>query len=182
MPAEHRSDVSGTAVLARWTAFAFAFAVGINIGGALLATVVIFPVWSHSQAAAMAWEGRVDEASFFVVVAPIAMLLAVASFAASWRASPAARRWMRIAPLFYAAFFIITITYFVPEQLAMKGEAGARLPSMELAGRLERWVILNWVRQVFGVTVFLAALHALGLTYCGVMRRTLVVSDAAESP
>ena len=145
--------------------FAFAAVVGINVGGALLASVVIFPVWSVSPEAAAAWNGAVDEARFFVVVSPLALLLAVVTAIVSWRAEPPLRKWMRLSAVLFIAFFVVTMAYFVPGQARMKGEAGAVLPQAELAAQLRTWVTLNWGRQALGVIAFGAALHAAGLSY-----------------
>ena len=149
----------------RFVIFAFAAVVGINIGGALLASVVIFPVWSASPEAAAAWNGVVNEARFFVVVSPLALLLAIVTGIASWWAEAPLRKWMRLSAVLFIAFFVITIAYFVPGQARLKGEAGAVLPQAELAAQLQTWVTLNWGRQALGVIAFGAALHAVGLSY-----------------
>jgi hypothetical protein len=162
----------GSAVqrVALWLSFAFAVGLGVNVGGALLATTAIFPAWSASPQAAVAWTGAVDETRFFVAVSPLVMVLAVATLLASWRAAPEARRWMRVAAVLYILFFVATLAYFVPGQLAMKGEAGALLPPADLGSMLQRWVALNWVRQAVGLVAFASSVHALGLAYAGAAR------------
>jgi hypothetical protein len=153
-----------------WLSFAFAVGLGVNVGGALLATTVIFPAWSASPEAAAAWTGAVDETRFFVAVSPLVLILAVATLLASWRAAPEARPWMRVAAVLYILFFVATLAYFVPGQLAMKGEAGPLLPPGDLGSMLQRWVTLNWVRQAVGLVAFASAVHALGLAYAGAAR------------
>jgi hypothetical protein len=172
--------------VALWLSFAFAVGLGVNVGGALLATTAIFPVWSASPEAAAAWTGAVDETRFFVAVSPLVMILAAATLLASWRAAPEARPWMRVAAVLYILFFVGTLAYFVPGQIAMKGETGALLPPGELGSLLQRWVALNWVRQAVGLVAFTSAIHALGLAYAGAARiretaRT-VDDDAVRQP
>lgn len=145
--------------------FAFTLLMGIGVGGALLTTVVIFPAWTASPEAATSWPNTVNEGRFFVVVSPLLFLLALATLIASWRVAPPLRKWIRIATIIYILIFIVTMLYFVPGQVTMKGEAGARIPVAELGSMLERWVALNWIRQGVGVLAFGAALHALGLSY-----------------
>lgn len=150
----------------RWLLFAFTMLMGICVGGALLTTVVIFPAWSASPEAAAGWRNVVNEGLFFVVASPSLFLLSLATLIASWWAAPPPlRKRMRIATILYIAIFIVTMLYFVPGQVAMKGEAGARMPAAELGSMLRQWVTLNWVRQGVGVLAFGAALHALGLSY-----------------
>ena len=151
--------------LVRWLLFAFTLLMGIGVGGALLTTVVIFPAWTASPEAATSWPNTVNEGLFFVVVSPLLFLLSLATLIASWRVTPPLSKWMRIATILYILIFVATMLYFVPGQLAMKGEAGARIPAAELSSMLQRWVALNWIRQGVGVLAFGAALHALGISY-----------------
>ncbi len=151
--------------LVRWLLFAFTLLMGIGVGGAILTTVVIFPAWTASPEAATSWPDTVNEGLFFVFVSPLLFLLSLATLIASWRVAPPLRKWIRIATIIYILIFIVTMLYFVPGQLAMKGAAGARIPAAELGSMLRRWVALNWVRQGAGVLAFGAALHALGLSY-----------------
>jgi hypothetical protein len=145
--------------------FAYAALVGINVGGALLASAVVFPAWSASPEAAMAWARPVDEARFFAVVSPVVLLLAVSVLVTAQFRGTALRRWMRWAGALYVLFFVITVGYFVPGQAALQGEAAAALAAPELAVALERWVRFNWLRQALGLATFGVALHTLGTAY-----------------
>jgi hypothetical protein len=167
--ADHADDTPSHGGFIRWLLLAFAGFLGLNIGAALLATVVIFPVWSASPEAAVEWQRVVDEARFFVVVSPLVLVLAVATLVASWWVDREVRLWMRIAAASYLVFFAATMAYFVPGQAALQGEAAALLRRQELSASLQRWVALNWVRQVAGLLALGSALHALGLSY--VVRR-----------
>jgi hypothetical protein len=167
--ADHANDKPRRGGFIRWLMLAFAGLLGLNIGAALFATVVIFPVWSASPEAAVEWQRVVDEARFFVVVSPLVLVLAVATLVASWWVDSEVRSWMRIAAASYLVFFAVTMAYFLPGQAALQGEAAALLPRQELSASLQRWVALNWVRQVAGLLALGSALHALGLSY--VVRR-----------
>jgi hypothetical protein len=159
---------------ARWLLLAFAGFLGLNIGAALFATAVIFPVWSASPEAAVNWQRVVDEARFFVVVSPLVLALAVAVLVASVWAGREVRFWMRAAAVLYLIFFVATVSYFVPGQAALQGDPAALLPAQELSGSLQRWVALNWVRQVVGLLAFGFALHVLGLSYTARRERPAV--------
>jgi hypothetical protein len=150
---------------ARWLLLAFAGLLGLNIGAALFATVVIFPVWSASPEAAVAWERTVDEARFFGVVSPLVLVLAIATLVASRWMDRSIRGWMRAAAVLYLLFFAATLAYFVPGQATLQGGVAALRPPQELSASLQQWVMLNWVRQGVGLLAFGSALHALGLAY-----------------
>jgi hypothetical protein len=149
----------------RWVFLAFTGLLGLNVGAALFASVVIFPLWSGSPEAAVAWERTVDEARFFGVVSPLVLVLATATLIVSRWLEPGARRWMRAAAVLYLLFFAATLAYFVPGQAALQGEAAALRPPQELSASLKEWVMSNWGRQFVGLLAFGSALHALGLSY-----------------
>lgn len=155
-PGRTRIDVSHYILLA------FAFVLSINVGGALLATTVIFPVWSASPEAASAWTGLVNEARFFIIVSPIVLLLAVALLLFSGRAPRECRTWIRLSAGLYMVFFLATLIYFVPGQEALQGTAAKELSRDALSHRLQQWIALNWIRQAVGVSALGAALYALG--------------------
>ena len=124
------SDIESTQVhqgAMHWLLFAYTFVLAVNVGGALLATAVIFPVWSASPATAKAWTGVVNEAPFFVVVSPIVLLLAIATLIMSGRAPKQRRAWIRVSTGLYLVFFVATLTYFVPGQAALHGTTGVQL-------------------------------------------------------
>jgi hypothetical protein len=149
----------------QWLLFAYAAGLGINIGGALLATTVIFPVWATSPEAAAAWDRSIDEARFFMLLSPLVLLLAVSSGVVT-RRSEAELRWsMRASAVLYVLFFAATLGYFVPGQAALQGDAAASMAHAEHAELLRQWLQLNWIRQSIGILAFALALHSLGLSY-----------------
>jgi hypothetical protein len=160
----HPTDTEAPAAF-RWVFMAFTFALAVNIGAALLASTVIFPVWSASPAAARAWTGEVNEAAFFMRVSPAVLLLAVASLLMSRRVPVESRRWIRMSAGLYLLFFAATLAYFVPGQEALHGAGGASIADAELSSRLQTWVALNWVRQAVGAFALGAALYALTLSH-----------------
>jgi hypothetical protein len=162
---DHAGDTPRRRAFARCILLAFAGILGLNIGAALFATVVIFPVWSASPEAAAAWQRVVDESRFFMVVSPLVLVLALGSLVASAWVDRGARLWMRTAAVLYLVFFAATMAYFVPAQAALQGHTAAVLPAQELSASLQRWVTLNWVRQLLGLLALGSALHALGLSY-----------------
>ena len=161
----HATDPQAPAGAIHWLFVAFTFALAVNTGAALLASTVIFPVWSASPEAARSWTGEVNEAAFFMRVSPIVLILAVVSLLMSRRASAASKIWIRVSAGLYLLFFAATLAYFVPGQEALHGAGGASITPAELNTRLQTWVALNWVRQAVGVLALGAALHALSMSH-----------------
>src|SRR5687768_2161169 len=153
-----------------WTIFIFAALLGIELGAAAFTSVVVFPVWTASPEAAIAWTPgnpyHMEEGDFFMFASPSVMLASIIALIASWRAAPQLRFWLRIASILFIVIFVWSMVYFVPIQdTTLKGEAGANLPREELASKLRMFASLNYIRIAAIVVSFGCTLHALGLSY-----------------
>jgi sterol desaturase/sphingolipid hydroxylase (fatty acid hydroxylase superfamily) len=139
----------------KWALFAFTFVFGIYFGGGLFEAVVIVPVWSASAEAARYWGSNplsaVEGARFFLVAAPLSALLGLVTLVLGWNAPQPMRFWLRLGMGMFFAMFIATLGFYVPEQLAIKGPTMVReLSDAEIMSRAGRWVMLNYVRAVYG--------------------------------
>jgi hypothetical protein len=155
--------------MAHYVLFAYVVVLGIEVGAGLFTSVVVFPVWTASPEVVIGWKPTMpyfmEEGNFFMFASPTTTVLAVSVLVMSRRLPVAVRPWARWSALIFIAMAIATTAYFVPVQFRMQGDAGARLPRAELAAMLQRFVALNWGRQVLIVGALVAAVHALGLSY-----------------
>lgn len=155
--------------LVKWLILAFAFALGIHIGGGIYETVVVLPVWTASAEIARNWNSNpnfvIDNGRFFIFATPIAGILALLLLVSGWKSPPPLRFWLRLGAGIYLLVVVITILYFVPEQLALRGrEATQGLSDTEILSRANRWVMLNYVRIAVAMVVVFATLKALSLS------------------
>jgi len=150
--------------------FLFAAAIGIEAGAGLFTTVVVFPVWAGSPEAATGFRPGVpyylEEGDFFMFSSSLAALASIVTLVAGWRAPAPLGRWLRMATISFLIVAVWSAAYFVPIQdTTFKGAAGLKISREELAAGLQRFVALNYVRQLVILFAFGAALHALGLSY-----------------
>jgi hypothetical protein len=131
-PAAPRPDQTN---LARWLLLVFAALLGLNMGAALFSSVVVFPVWSGSPEAAVGWQRVVDEGRFFVVISPLALVLAVATLLVSGRVDRTLRFWVRTAAALYLVFFVV----ISPLALVLA------VATLLVSGRVDR-TLRFWVR------------------------------------
>ena len=153
----------------RWLLFAYAFVFGIYMGGGLFETVVVTPMWSASAEAARQFNqnpvSAVNSGNFFLIIAPLSLLLAIVTLIAGWRIAQPIRFLLRLQVITFLLIFAVTIIYFVPESDAIKGAAAQSLSDAEISQRASRWVLLNWVRLSVAFLLWGMILHALGLAY-----------------
>lgn len=163
------SEKKRVSSLVKWLLFIYAFVLGIYLGGAIFETVVIMPMWTASAAAARYFNQNplsvFNTGNFFFVVAPLSTLLSIVTLIAGWRAPRPVRFWLRLAIIPFLIVFLATAFYFVPEQVAIKGETAQNLSDAELTARAHRWVSLNWIRFGLAFPTWVMTLHALGLAY-----------------
>ncbi len=155
--------------IVKWLILAFAFALGIHVGGGIYETVVVMPVWTASADIARNWNSNpnfiIDNGKFFIVATPIAGILALLLLILGWKSPSPLRFWLRMGTIIYLLVVVITIFYFVPEQFALRGhEATQGLSDAEILSRANRWVMLNNVRIVVALVVVFATLKALSLS------------------
>jgi hypothetical protein len=149
--------------------FAYVVAMGLQAGAGVFVSAVVFPVWAASPEAVMGWKPTmpyfIEEGRFFMFASPLVTLLALILVIANRRFPAGVRGWILYSAVTLLVMSLWTMAYFLPEQGRVHGAAGARLPSQELAAALERFLTLNWIRQAFLLSAFVAAVHALGLCY-----------------
>jgi hypothetical protein len=155
--------------MAHYTLFAYVVVLGMETGAGLFTSLVVFPVWTASPEVVVGWKPSnpyfMEEGNFFMFISPTTTLLAIAVLILSRRLPPNVRPWARWSAVTFIVVAVVTAAYFVPVQFRMHGDAGAQLPRAELAAMLQRFVALNWVRQMSLVGAVVAAVHALGLSY-----------------
>jgi hypothetical protein len=143
--------------------FALAMVSGIQVGGALFDSLVNDPVWSASAAAARQWT-QVDTSRFYIVFTNLLVLLVIITLVVGWRAQRPLRRWLRLATALFIIAIVTTFIYFLPELQQIRGAAAASIPDDELSSRIQRWTLLDTVREVLIFGGFALTLHTLGLS------------------
>jgi Domain of unknown function (DUF1772) len=151
----------------------FVIILGITVGGGLYETLVIMPVWTHSppdsvlayyhQNLAHPQFAINQGGQFWIYVTPLLGLLAVATLVTGLRTGAVHQRWRIVAAALTLVVVVFTFTWFVPNILVLMGEGVTRLDREAVTSLTNWWVRLNWVRVVFYVTAWLAALRALTL-------------------
>lgn len=152
-----------------WLLFLYVIAVGIQTGAGLFTSVVVYRVWTASLEFVITWKPSMpyfmEEGWFFMFASPTTTILALAVAITFLRLRTNTRPWALGSALAFLAVAGSTFAYFLPFQGRVHGDAGASLPRAQLAVMLDQFVALNWIRQAFLVAAFLAAVHALGLSY-----------------
>jgi hypothetical protein len=101
-------------------------------------------------------------AHYWRVVSPAALVSFVVSLVVNWRVFE--REWrLSVAFLFYLAVQAATLAYFVPEQEALITKAAA-VSRDTLNARANRWISLNYVRNIGGVLAFVFLMVAVFAT------------------
>ena len=144
--------------------FALAIVSAMQLGGALFDSIVNDPVWSASVAAARQWT-QVDTSRFYIVFSNLLFLLAIITLVVGWRAQRPLRSWLRLATALFIIAIAVTIIYFLPELQQIRGVAAVSIPNDELRRRIQRWTVLDTVREALILGGFALTLHTLGLSY-----------------
>jgi len=98
-------------------------------------------------------------AHYWRVVSPLALLVFVLSLIVGWQV-PGRRLWLSVAFVLYLMVQLSTMVYFVPEQEGLISSAGS-LSRDVLQARANRWIFLNYFRNVAGVLAYVALMLAL---------------------
>jgi hypothetical protein len=136
-------------------------------GAAVYEALVVHPAWSRkppeSFVAFMGTPvGRMNLAAFWIPVAPLFALSALASVAvAAMQGTPNLTLIASVACAVTAVAW--TLTYFRPTVVRFLEQQGGHAPAERLQAEARRWIVLNWIRVAliavswFGV---LAASHS----------------------
>ena len=98
-------------------------------------------------------------AHYWKIVTPLAVAAFVLSLVLNWSAA-GRRLWLLAFFVAYLAIQIPTLAYFVPEQEKLISDAEA-LGRQDLKARADRWILLNYFRNVAGVLSYVFLLFAL---------------------
>jgi hypothetical protein len=97
-------------------------------------------------------------AHYWRIVSPLALILFVLSLIFNW--GVVGREWpLTVAFVLYLAAQLSTMAYFVPEQEGLVSNAGAYSREV-LKARADRWIFLNYFRNIAGVLAFMFLLLA----------------------
>ncbi|MEO8277584.1 MAG: DUF1772 domain-containing protein [Thermoanaerobaculia bacterium] len=136
---------------------------GVEIGAGLYEARVLVPLWSRSAPESLVAYNTQSLRpnpgfTFWMISTPLTGLVSLINLVFAWRAKGPTRRFWLGGAMATLIVFAVTFLYFVPELRAFQAlrDAGAA----DMAGRVQRWVTLNWVRAVVYVAAWLSLLHA----------------------
>ena len=133
-------------------------------GAAVYEALVVHPAWSRkppeSFVAFMGTPvGRMNIAAFWIPVAPLFALSALASVGAAGMEGTLNR--MLIASAACAVTVVAwTLIYFRPTVTRFLEQQGGNAPSERLQAEARRWIVLNWIRVVLIVVSWFGVLAA----------------------
>ena len=133
-------------------------------GAAVYEALVVHPAWSRkppeSFVAFMGTPvGRMNIAAFWIPVAPLFALSALASVGAAGMEGTLNR--MLIASAASAVTGVVwTLIYFRPTVTRFLEQQGGNAPAERLQAEARRWIVLNWIRVVLIVVSWFGVLAA----------------------
>ena len=131
-------------------------------GAAVYEALVVHPAWSRkppeSFVAFMGTPvGRMNIAAFWIPVAPLFALSALASVGAAGMEGTLNR--MLIASAVCAVTVVAwTLIYFRPTVTRFLEQQGGNAPAERLQAEARRWIVLNWIRVMLIVVSWFAVL------------------------
>ena len=143
---------------------------GIQTGGVIFDTLVNDPVWSDSALAARAWNEDVDPSRFYIAFTNALFLLAIVTLVVGWRSPRPVRRWLRAATGLFIVAVVTTLVYFLPEIQVIRGDPAERIPDGELSERIQRWTLLDPVRELLIFAGLVLTIRAVGLSHAAQAR------------
>ncbi len=176
LPQDAHVRWSGRDRATHWLLFALAVVAGIQTGGVIFDSLVNDPVWSDSVAAARAWNEDVDPSRFYIAFTNGVFLLAVVTLVVGWRSPRPVRGWLRLATGFFIVAVVITMAYFLPEIQEIRGASAGPIPDGELGDRIQRWTLLDPVRELLIFAGFVLTVRAVGLSHAA-QARTEMLSE-----
>ncbi|CAA9528403.1 MAG: hypothetical protein AVDCRST_MAG05-4186 [uncultured Rubrobacteraceae bacterium] len=170
LPQDLHARWSGRDQATHWLLFALAVVAGIQTGGVIFDSLVNDPVWSDSVAAARAWNEDIDPSRFYIVFTNGVLLLAIVTLGVGWRSPRPVRGWLRLATIFFIIAVVITMAYFLPEIQEIRGASAGPIPDGELGDRIQRWTLLDPVRELLIFAGFVFTVRAVGLSHAALAR------------
>lgn len=175
---------SGRDRITHWLLLALAVVAGMQTGGMIFDTLVNDPVWSDSVASARGWNEDIDTGRFYIVFTNVLLLLSIITLAVGWRSPRPLRLWLRWGTGLFIVAIIATLAYFLPELMEIRGATAASIPDAELDDRIQRWAMLDSVRELLVLAGFVATVRAVGLSHVQQARAEVlgVATDPLVAP
>ena len=149
--------------------YAFAcLSFAVVIGAAVYEHVAVVPRWSAAPPASLSmFQGKygLNPTPFWKAIHPVTLLLLVASIILFWKTG--SRLYLLITFAGYALVLIITFAFFVPELIAITGQAFSGNADPSLTKRAGLWETLSLVRLAFLIVLAITAF--LGLAKSGAL-------------
>ncbi len=165
--------MTGKFSIAQIILWLFVIARGITIGGGLYETFVVMPLWSlappdsviayHHHNAANPQFAINAGGRFWMFFTPLVGLLSIATLLSGWRTRPKHRKWRITGSVLTLVVVVFTFVWFVPNIILLTGKGVLAMNPDEVKSLTNWWVRLNWLRAVFYLTGWLAALRALSI-------------------
>ncbi|HYJ12124.1 MAG TPA: DUF1772 domain-containing protein [Thermomicrobiales bacterium] len=147
---------------------------GIQSGGVLFDTLVNDPVWCESVGAARAWNEEIDTGRFYIVFSQALLLLSIVTLVVGWRTPRPLRGWLRGATDLFIIPVVTTMVNLLPELQEIRGASAEAIPDDELQDRIQRWTLLDTVREICIVVGFIFTVRAVGLSHVAPARYRLL--------
>ena len=80
------------------------------------------------------------------------------------------RRWLRAATGLFIVAVVTTLVYFLPEIQVIRGDPAERIPDGELSERIQRWTLLDPVRELLIFAGLVLIIRAVGLSHAAQAR------------
>jgi anthrone oxygenase-like protein len=174
LPPDAHVRWSGRDRATHWLLLALAVVAGIQTGGVVFDSLVNDPVWSDSVVAARAWNEDIDPSRFYIAFTNGVFLLAIATLVVGWRSPRPVRGWLRLATGFFIVAVVFTMAYFLPEIQEIRGAPAQPIPDGELSDRIQRWTLLDPVRELFIFAGFVLTVRAVGLSHAAQARSEML--------
>ena len=150
---------------------------GILIGGKLFDLRVLVGAWSASPPESLSllpygprWP--VDTGEYFF---PSSVALLVCSFGAliaGWSTPLRYRLWLALPPLMMLVILTLTISWFWPQNAALRAVANGAPTAVKDPGEVRemvrQWVTYDWLRVAMGFIGLVAAVKAISVPFPGV--------------
>jgi len=135
---------------------ALAFFYGLNLFPMIFESFTSDRIWaSNPPESFYMFRGPYGQKTthYWRVVSPLALLSFIVGLILNWHVTDR-KSWLLVAFLLYLVVQVCTMAYFVPEQEGLISNAGA-LPRDVLKVRTNRWIFLNYVRNVTGMLAYI---------------------------
>ncbi len=142
----------------------FVVVLGVVCGAGIYEARVVLPLWTHTVTGAFQWNSdlsrRTDAARFWTGAAWVVTILVLASLYFAWHEHGARGDWWLAAAALMVVERIADFAYFVP---AMRELHRVTPGNLRIDADINRWMLLNHLRNGVVLAAWLMALKALTL-------------------